>query len=63
MEYGATWREHRKAFHQYFHPKASLKYRPDQLASTRRMLHLLLESPDEFIQIIRLYVSSPLLSL
>jgi cytochrome P450 len=63
MEYGAIWREHRKAFHQYFHPTASLKYRPYQLTSTRRMLHHLLETPDEVMQIIRLCVSSPLLSL
>jgi cytochrome P450 len=58
MEYGASWREHRKALHQYFHPAASLRYRLDQLNCTRRMLRDLLESPDDCMQIVRLCVNS-----
>jgi cytochrome P450 len=53
MRYGPMWRRSRKMFHQYFHAGAIVKYQPLQTQEVRRMLLRLIETPEEFMQIIR----------
>jgi hypothetical protein len=42
MPYGDTWRRHRRAIHQHFHPDAATRYEPVQLRHTRYVFYLYL---------------------
>ncbi|KAH9911775.1 cytochrome P450 [Epithele typhae] len=49
MGYGDSWRERRRVFHQYFHPNATIEYRPRTLKVARELLLRLLDTPDDFM--------------
>lgn len=54
MEYGETWRVHRRAFHQQFHERAIRKYQEQIARSVQGFLESLLEDPDDLFKHIRL---------
>ncbi|KAJ7722030.1 cytochrome P450 [Mycena metata] len=53
MKYGNKWRAHRRLFSQAFNSVGSKRFRPKQLAATRRMLCRFLATPNEFNKHIR----------
>lgn len=53
MPYGQRWRQHRRAFWEYFRPTALPALRPAQEEGVRRLLSGLLSSPDEVYEHIR----------
>ena len=55
--YGTRWRNMRREFHRYFHPTASQQYRPIEVKATHELIRRLLDTPSEFLEHIRLYVS------
>jgi len=56
MPYGEYWREHRRLFHQEFHPTATLRYRPQEVKGTHQLLRRLLNTPDDWMSHLRQYV-------
>ncbi|KAI0758757.1 cytochrome P450 [Fomes fomentarius] len=63
MGYGESWRERRRVFHQYFHPNATLNYRPRELKVARELMRRLLESPDEYMTHLRYMAGSLILGV
>ena len=57
MEYGDYWRQHRRLFHQHFRPVAVPQYHSRQAKGVRRLLRSLLDTPEDFLKHIRLYVT------
>ncbi|KAI0634877.1 CyP450 monooxygenase [Trametes polyzona] len=53
IHYGAWWRRHRKAFHQFFSPNAIISLRPLQRKRVSHFLARLLETPEAFTDHIR----------
>ncbi|KAJ7748921.1 cytochrome P450 [Mycena metata] len=53
MKYGNKWRAHRRLFSQAFNSVGSKRFRPNQLAATRRMLNRFLATPNQFSEHIR----------
>ncbi|THH14927.1 hypothetical protein EW146_g5475 [Bondarzewia mesenterica] len=53
VSYGQRWRDMRKAFHQYFHPTATLQYHPIEERATVELLQRLLDTPEDFIEHLR----------
>ena len=53
MDYTDEWRDHRKMFNQHFKPAAIPAYHPVMAQQVRRLLSLLLETPEEFLSHIR----------
>ncbi|THH14926.1 hypothetical protein EW146_g5474 [Bondarzewia mesenterica] len=53
VPYGQRWRDMRKAFHQYFHPTATLQYHPIEERATVELLKRLLDTPEDFIEHLR----------
>ncbi|EKM55880.1 uncharacterized protein PHACADRAFT_209392 [Phanerochaete carnosa HHB-10118-sp] len=51
--YGDAWREYRRLFHHHFRPMAVPQYHHKQTKAVRRLLHLLLDTPDDFMKHIR----------
>ncbi|EGO22103.1 hypothetical protein SERLADRAFT_362527 [Serpula lacrymans var. lacrymans S7.9] len=47
--YGNEFRQKRRQFHQAFHTKAALKYRPIQLRRVNQLLVHLLETPENYV--------------
>ncbi|EIW55444.1 cytochrome P450 [Trametes versicolor FP-101664 SS1] len=58
MPYGAWWRRHRRAFHQYFNPNAVVGLRSIQRNQVSHFLNRLLDAPDDFYEHMRQYVYS-----
>lgn len=56
MEYGESWKQHRKLFQRVFHPNTVALFQPQVLKHTRGLLRRLLESPGEFMKHINQYV-------
>ena len=54
MPYGEAWRERRKLFTQYFHPNNANVYQPHELEYTRKIVRRLLDSPERFMEHLRL---------
>lgn len=51
MEYGESWKQHRKLFQREFHPNAvTALFQPQVLKHTSGLLTRLLESPDDFME-------------
>ncbi|KAF8588182.1 cytochrome P450 [Ramaria rubella] len=48
LHYGHWWRRHRKKFHQYFHPAATVTYQPVQTRFARAMLPKFRDSPEDY---------------
>ncbi|EGN99054.1 hypothetical protein SERLA73DRAFT_54230 [Serpula lacrymans var. lacrymans S7.3] len=48
LNYGDTWRQHRRVYHQAFRAEAASKYRPLQMRKVHQLLINLLEAPDAF---------------
>ena len=46
MPYGLWWRQHRRLFHEYFHPNAVTKYQLNQRQEVHAFLRRLLVTPD-----------------
>ncbi|KAF9022858.1 cytochrome P450 [Hymenopellis radicata] len=63
MRYSDEWRLHRKTFHQYFAAKEVLEYRPVQMATTRTLLKLMLQTPEDFFTHVRYHAASIILRL
>lgn len=57
MPYGAWWRDHRRAFNQYFNASKVINYKPKQLKASRKLLSHLLKMPNDFVAHVRLYVT------
>ena len=53
MPYGADWRAHRKAFHQYFDSGAIVEYEDIQQQEIGACLLRFLETPEEVVGHIR----------
>ncbi|EAU89003.2 cytochrome P450 [Coprinopsis cinerea okayama7 len=53
MSYGASWRSHRRAFHQFLNHTQVPQYRPVLEQETRMFLQRLLQDPKEFMEDIR----------
>ena len=51
--YGKTWRKHRTLYHKQMNQVAAKDFQAPQLAATRGLLRLLLESPEDYVQHIR----------
>ena len=47
MNYGAEWRQHRRAFHQHMNSEVVSQYQPIQHKATRQMLRSVLHSPKD----------------
>jgi len=63
LPYGEAWRENRRLFTQYFHPGNTEVYRATQVEFLYKMLPRLLKDPDNFLSIIRQYVSQLAINL
>ncbi|KAJ8695766.1 hypothetical protein PTI98_005695 [Pleurotus ostreatus] len=51
MEYGESWKQHRRLFQREFHPNAvTALFQPQVLKHTSGLLTRLLESPDDFME-------------
>lgn len=50
LEYGATWRRHRKIFHTRFHPAAAKAFLHLHTKSTSILLRSLLEDPVDYVE-------------
>ncbi|KAF8592281.1 cytochrome P450 [Ramaria rubella] len=53
MRYGDRWRQHRRIFHQKFHPAAVAAYHPVQAKHARELLLQLLDTPEDYLRHIR----------
>ncbi|EIW55459.1 cytochrome P450 [Trametes versicolor FP-101664 SS1] len=53
MSYGPWWRRNRRAFHQFFNPRAVIELRSMQRTQVNHFLHRLLDEPDDFSEHIR----------
>ena len=62
MNYGAEWRQHRRAFHQQMNSEVISQYEPIQLKGTRNLLRGVLHSPKDVGAHLKLYVT-PLVPL
>ena len=60
--YGADWRQHRRAFHQQMNSEAIRQYQPIQLKTTRNLLRSLLNDPTDLAANLKLCVGLPVLS-
>jgi hypothetical protein len=56
MHYSDRWRVHRRMFHQYMNEHAAQEYRPLQERHTHTLLRNFLQTPDKFLDHIRLSV-------
>ena len=54
MPYTQKWRQHRRAFWQYFYPSTLPTYLPLQRKAAHRFLNKLLETPSQLREHIRL---------
>ena len=57
MEYGDTWRIHRRLFHRFFNVSIADQYDDKVYKATSVFLHRLSESPERFLKHIHLYVN------
>lgn len=57
MPYGSEWRVHRRTFHQYMNSEVVPQYRPVQTSSTRTLARRLLDTPENWTNLVKLYVS------
>ncbi|KAH9945705.1 cytochrome P450 [Amylocystis lapponica] len=48
--YGDYWRERRKVFHQFFHPAAVVRFKPQMTRASHGILARLLDTPDDFME-------------
>lgn len=53
MPYTQKWRDHRRAFHQYFNQREVAKYEPIQVQECRAFLRRMLDAPDDLAQHVR----------
>ncbi|KAF5345745.1 hypothetical protein D9758_011875 [Tetrapyrgos nigripes] len=63
MPYGKEWRKARKVFHQELNPRALLQYRPVMVSATQKLLVLLLEKPEDFLNHLRFMAGTTILSM
>ncbi|KAI0752764.1 cytochrome P450 [Daedaleopsis nitida] len=61
--YGDAWRLHRRAFWQYFTPRAIVSYQSIQLSATHKFLFRLLKHPSRLRNIIRFTFSTAMMKL
>ena len=54
MAYGEAWKERRRLFQRYFHPSDVKIHQPRELEHTHILLRKLLESPEKFMDHVRL---------
>ena len=53
LPYGDYWKEHRRLFHQHFRPQSLLQYHDKQVKAARRLVRLVLDSPQDYAKHIR----------
>ena len=53
LPYGVWWRRQRRSFHQYFNINAVFKYKPIQRRGVHALLRRLLDTPNNFFDLIR----------
>ncbi|KAG6908816.1 hypothetical protein DXG01_003169 [Tephrocybe rancida] len=63
MPYGQLWREHRRLMHQSFHPTAALRFHPQELKATHRLLGRLLQDQNDVLGHIRHMAGETILSI
>jgi len=56
MPYGEEWKERRKLFTRYFHPSNPKVYQLRELEYTHKIVRRLLDSPEKFMEHLRLWV-------
>ncbi|KAG2036259.1 cytochrome P450 [Suillus americanus] len=62
MRYGERWRRQRRIFHQAFRAEAALSYRPMQQQKAQQLIRNMLDTPQEFLNHIRVFSSSVIMS-
>ncbi|KAF8994706.1 cytochrome P450 [Cyathus striatus] len=62
MDYGNTWRQHRKVMHQAFTASAVKDFRPQQIKAARGLIKRLLSVPEDTVDEIRLMSGEIILS-
>ncbi|KAH7884392.1 cytochrome P450 [Phlebopus sp. FC_14] len=63
LQYGETWRLHRRIFHQSFRAEAARDYLPNQLRKARQLLMGVYKTPDKYQRHIELFASSVIMSV
>ncbi|KAF8884193.1 cytochrome P450 [Infundibulicybe gibba] len=63
LPYGPAWRARRRLFHEHFHLSANEKYKPIQARGSRDFLQRLLETPDNFMHLIRHCFSATIMEI
>ncbi|KAF5341606.1 hypothetical protein D9758_014087 [Tetrapyrgos nigripes] len=63
MRYGDFWRAGRKVFHQELNPRALVTYRSSITSATQKLLLLLLDKPDDFLNHLRYMAGATILSI
>ncbi len=56
INYGPSWRRHRRTFHQFFNAAAVQEYQPSQRREAHKFVLRLIEKPKDFVHHIRQYV-------
>ena len=56
--YGDLWREHRRDFHRFFNPVVVSQHRPQIIREVKHALVSLLNTPQDFMEHFRQYVST-----
>lgn len=63
MRNTSRWRNSRKIFHQYFNESATMDLRPVQEQQTHSLLLRLLQTPDEFLEHVRLHFAEMIMKV
>ncbi|KAF7984429.1 hypothetical protein HWV62_14496 [Athelia sp. TMB] len=63
MPYGERWRQQRKMFYQEFTPTAALRYNTQESVATAVLLNRLLDTPDDWVQHLRLQAGEVVMSV
>nr|AAS88584.1 PAH-inducible cytochrome P450 monooxygenase PC-PAH 6 [Phanerodontia chrysosporium] len=63
LPYGNYWREHHRLFHQHFRPQSMVRYHEKQRRGARRLLQLLLDTPEDYEKHMRYAAGSTILDV
>ncbi|KAF9529927.1 cytochrome P450 [Crepidotus variabilis] len=63
MDYGDTWRRHRRLMHNAFHPAASKQFLPHLSKATLAFLNNMLDKPESLVENIRSMAGQTILSI
>ncbi|KAK2467643.1 hypothetical protein APHAL10511_000498 [Amanita phalloides] len=63
LNYGESWRRHRRTFHEYFQLNAVERYRPAEIREAHALLRNLLNTPDNFLRHLRLFFTAVIMDV